>query len=183
MEKISVALLGLGTMGSGMAANLLKASFPLAVYNRTAAKAESFAAQGARIARTPAEAARGARLILSMLSDDNASRDAWIGPEGALAAAESGTVLVESSTASPAWITELAELARARDLEFLDAPVTGSRAQAEGGQLERGARAGAWLHEEIYERLAAQRGDFLDLPGADLLEGGGCIEDEREFLW
>jgi 3-hydroxyisobutyrate dehydrogenase len=135
MEKISVALLGLGTMGSGMAANLLKAGFPLAVYNRTAAKAEPFAAQGARVARTPAEAARGARLILSMLSDDDASRDAWIGPEGALAAAESGTVLVESSTASPAWITELAELARARHLEFLDAPVTGSRAQAEGGQL------------------------------------------------
>src|SRR5580698_10460082 len=107
MEKISVALLGLGTMGNGMAANLLKAGFPLAVYNRTAAKAEPLAAQGARVARTPAEAARGAKLILSMISDDNASRDAWIGPHGALAAAESGAVLVESSTASPVWITEL----------------------------------------------------------------------------
>jgi 3-hydroxyisobutyrate dehydrogenase len=135
MEKISVALLGLGTMGSGMAANLLKAGFPLTVYNRTAAKAEPFAAQGARVARTPADAARGARLILSMLSDDNASRDAWIGPDGALAAAEADAVLVESSTASPAWITELAELAKTRDLELLDAPVTGSRTQAESGQL------------------------------------------------
>lgn len=135
MEKISVALLGLGTMGKGMAANLLKAGFPLAVYNRTAATAKPFAAQGARIARTPAEAAKGAQLILSMLSDDDASRAAWTGSNGALAAAEAGAVLVESSTTSPAWIAELAELAKARRLDFLDAPVTGSRAQAEGGQL------------------------------------------------
>jgi 3-hydroxyisobutyrate dehydrogenase len=135
MEKISVALLGLGTMGKGMAANLLKAGFPLSVYNRTPATAEPFAAQGARIARTPAEAAKGTQLILSMLSDDDASRAAWTGSNGALAAAEAGAVLVESSTASPAWIAELAELAKTRGLEFLDAPVTGSRAQAEGGQL------------------------------------------------
>jgi 3-hydroxyisobutyrate dehydrogenase len=135
MEKISVALLGLGTMGKGMAANLLKAGFPLTVYNRTAATTEPFAVQGARIARTPAEAAKGAQLILSMLSDDDASRAAWTGSNGALAAAKAGAVLVESSTASPAWIAELAELAKTRGLEFLDAPVTGSRAQAEGGQL------------------------------------------------
>jgi 3-hydroxyisobutyrate dehydrogenase len=135
MEKISVALLGLGTMGNGMAANLLKAGFPLAVYNRTAAKAEPFALQGARIAYTPAEAAEGAELILSMLSDDHASRDAWTGPSGALAAAEPGTVLVESSTVSLGWITEFADLAEARGLDLLDAPVTGSRTQAEGGQL------------------------------------------------
>ena len=135
MEKISVALLGLGTMGNGMAANLLKAGFPLVVYNRTQAKAEPFAAQGARIAHTPAEAVQGAKLILSMLSDDNASRDTWTGASGALAAAQPGAVLVESSTVSLGWITELADLAKARGLEFLDAPVTGSRTQAEGGQL------------------------------------------------
>jgi 3-hydroxyisobutyrate dehydrogenase len=135
MEKISVALLGLGTMGNGMASNLLKAGFPLTVYNRTIAKAEPFAAQGARIAKTPAEAAKGAKLILSMLSDDDASREAWTGVSGALAAAEPGAVLVESSTASPSWIAELANLAKSRGLEFLDAPVTGSRTQAEGGQL------------------------------------------------
>jgi 3-hydroxyisobutyrate dehydrogenase len=135
MEKISVALLGLGTMGKGMATNLLKAGFPLTVYNRTAAKTEPFATQGARIAHTPAEAAKGAKLILSMLSDDHASRDAWIGTNGALDAAESDAILIESSTVSPIWITELAELAKARNLEFLDAPVTGSRAQSEDGQL------------------------------------------------
>jgi 3-hydroxyisobutyrate dehydrogenase len=135
MKKLSVALLGTGTMGGGMAANLLKAGFPLAVYNRTRARAERFAAQGARIADTPAAAAKGAHLVLSMLSHDEACREAWTGSQGALAAAEPGAVLVECSTASPAWIVELSALAKARGLELLDAPVTGSRAQAEGGQL------------------------------------------------
>jgi 3-hydroxyisobutyrate dehydrogenase len=125
-------------MGAGMAANLLKAGFPLAVYNRSRAKAEVFAAQGARVAETPADAVRGASVILSMLADDAASRAVWLGTDGAsgaLAAAQKGAVLVESSTVSPAWIAELAAAAQARGLDFLDAPVTGSRAQAAAGQL------------------------------------------------
>jgi 3-hydroxyisobutyrate dehydrogenase len=122
-------------MGSGMAANLLKAGFPLAVYNRSRAKAEAFAAQGARVAETPADAARGADVVLSMLADDAASRAVWLGQDGVLAAAEKGAVPVESSTVTPAWIAELAEAARARGLTLLDAPVTGSRAQSAAGQL------------------------------------------------
>jgi 3-hydroxyisobutyrate dehydrogenase len=135
MAKMSVALLGLGTMGSGMATNLLKAGFPLAVYNRTAAKAEALAAQGARVATTPADAAKGAQVILSILADDAASRETWTGADGALAAAQKDAVLIESSTVSPAWVAELGGLATARGLDLLDAPVTGSRIQAEGGQL------------------------------------------------
>lgn len=135
MERLSVALLGLGTMGSGMARNLLHAGFPLAVYNRTRAKAEVLAAQGARIATTPADAVAGAQVILSMLADDRASREAWTGKDGALHAAVEGAVLIESSTVSPAWIGELAKLAESRGLELLDAPVTGSRVQALEGQL------------------------------------------------
>jgi 3-hydroxyisobutyrate dehydrogenase len=84
---------------------------------------------------TPAMAVKGARLIVSMLSDDEASREAWTGEDGALAAAGPGAILVECSTVTPAWIEELAALARARGLELLDAPVTGSRVQAEGGSL------------------------------------------------
>jgi 3-hydroxyisobutyrate dehydrogenase len=135
MAKQSVALLGLGTMGGGMAANLLKAGFPLTVWNRSRAKAETCAAQGARVAETPADAARGADVVLSMLADDGASRTVWLGEDGALAAAKPGAVLVESSTVTPAWIAELNDAARARGLELLDAPVTGSRAQAAAGQL------------------------------------------------
>lgn len=135
MSHTSIALLGVGTMGAPMGRNLLKAGFRLTVYNRTAAKAESLAAHGARVVSTPMEAAKGAQIIFSMLSDDEASREVWAGPNGALITAEQGAVLVESSTVSPAWINELEGLAKARGLELLDAPVTGSRVQADEGQL------------------------------------------------
>jgi 3-hydroxyisobutyrate dehydrogenase len=130
-----VAILGLGTMGSGMAANLLKAGFFLAVYNRTAAKAEPLVKAGARLASSPAEAAHGASVVISMLADDVASREIWTGKNGALAASDNDAILIESSTASPAWIAELASLAAEHGAQFLDAPVTGSRTQAEAGQL------------------------------------------------
>jgi 3-hydroxyisobutyrate dehydrogenase len=130
-----VAILGLGTMGGGMAANLLKAGFSLAVYNRTPAKAEPLVSAGARLASSPADAARGAAVIVSMLADDAASRSVWLGEAGALEAAEKGAILVESSTVSPAWIAELADLAAKHGSELLDAPVTGSRTQATAGQL------------------------------------------------
>jgi 3-hydroxyisobutyrate dehydrogenase len=129
----NVALLGVGTMGAGMAANLLKAGFSLNVYNRTAAKARAI--DGARFASTPAEAVRDASVIISMVADDAASRRVWLDENGALDAATDGAVLVESSTVSPAWIAELAMLAGRRGLDLLDAPVTGSRLQAEAGQL------------------------------------------------
>src|ERR1035437_8709949 len=130
-----VAILGLGTMGGGMASNLLKAGFSLSVYNRTAAKAQALVSDGARLASTPAEAAKGASVVISMLADDAASRNVWLGKDGALEATEQGAILVESSTVSPAWIAELAGLAAQHGAEFLDAPGTGSRMQAEAGQL------------------------------------------------
>jgi 3-hydroxyisobutyrate dehydrogenase len=133
--KPNVAILGIGTMGHGMAVNLLKAGFPLTVYNRTAQKAEPLAAQGARIARTPAAAGAAANVVISMLADDDASRNAWLGPEGALAAMQPGSVVIECSTVSPQWIEELFPAAQARGLRMVEAPVTGSRTQAEGGQL------------------------------------------------
>jgi len=135
IKATKVTILGLGTMGAGMASNLLKAGIPLTVYNRTQAKAQPFADKGARVAATPADAVKGASIVLSMLADDNASRDTWLGKDGALAAMESNAILIESSTVSPAWITELSAQAQQRGNELLDAPVTGSRTQSEGGQL------------------------------------------------
>ena len=129
----NVALLGVGTMGAGMATNLVKAGFSVSVYNRTATKARAI--DGARFASTPAEAVLNASVIISMLADDAASREVWLDENGALDAAADGAVLVESSTVSPAWIAELAMLAGRRGLDLLDAPVTGSRLQAEAGQL------------------------------------------------
>lgn len=131
----TIAILGLGTMGAGMASRLLDGGFSLTVYNRTAAKAQPLVDRGARLASTPAAAATGADILISMLADDAASREVWTGSDCALAAVAPGAILIESSTVSPAWIAELAALAASRGAELLDAPVTGSRMQAETGQL------------------------------------------------
>jgi 3-hydroxyisobutyrate dehydrogenase len=122
-------------MGRGMAGNLLKAGFPLAVYNRTRAKADPLAAQGAIIANSAAEAAKNADVVISMLADDNASRAAWLGENGALAAMPSESTVVECGTLSPEWIAELEKETRSRNISLVEAPVTGSRPQAEAGQL------------------------------------------------
>ena len=100
--KQTVAILGLGTMGMGMAKNLLKAGFTVHAYNRTRAKAEPLAAEGAHLHETSGDAARAADVIVAMVSDDNASRDAWTGPHGALSSAKAGAVLIDSSTITPA---------------------------------------------------------------------------------
>jgi 3-hydroxyisobutyrate dehydrogenase len=133
--KASVALLGLGTMGHGMAVNLLKAGFPLTVWNRTSSKAEPLRPMGAAVADTPANAAKNAAIVIAMLSDDDASRSVWLGPDGALAAMPPQSLAVESSTLSPGWISELHAAVHGRGLHMVEAPVTGSRPQAEAGQL------------------------------------------------
>jgi 3-hydroxyisobutyrate dehydrogenase len=137
-----VALLGLGVMGTGMAHSLLRAGFPVTVYNRNAAKATALANEhasaGARAATTPREAASDADFVVSMVADDAASRAVWLGENGALAGAKSDAVLIESSTVTAAWIRELAAAVAARasaGLELLDAPVTGTRPHAEAGEL------------------------------------------------
>jgi 3-hydroxyisobutyrate dehydrogenase len=135
MSKQRIALLGIGTMGRGMAANLLKAGFPLAVYNRTRSKAEPLAAQGAVIAGTPAEVATNADVVISILADDNASRAAWLGTDGALAAMSPGSIVMECGTVSHEWITQLDRETMSHNIGLVEAPVTGSRPQAEAGQL------------------------------------------------
>lgn len=135
MTPAKVALMGLGLMGSGMAERLLETGYPLTIYNRTLEKAQPFAERGAKLAKSPAEGASDADVIVSMVSDDDSSREVWLGKDGALASAGNGAVLVESSTLTPGWIAELAEAARRKGLEFIDAPVTGSKPQARAGQL------------------------------------------------
>lgn len=132
---MKVAFLGLGIMGAGMAARLLSAGFEVTVWNRSADKAEPLRALGGHVAETPAQAAQGARIVIAMLADDTVSRAVWAGSDGALSAMEAGAVAVECSTLTGSWVAELAALATARDLAFLEAPVTGSRDQAAGGTL------------------------------------------------
>jgi 3-hydroxyisobutyrate dehydrogenase len=135
MAKPSVAILGLGIMGSGMAQRLLSANFPLTVYNRNRAKSIPFAANGAFVAESPREAASHAQIILSMVADDVASRQVWLGAEGALAGVSPSSVLIESSTLSLGWIKELETAAAELGCEFLDAPVTGTKPHAASGEL------------------------------------------------
>jgi 3-hydroxyisobutyrate dehydrogenase len=135
VSKPRVALIGLGLMGSGMARRLLAAGFPLAVYNRTAARVAPLAAEGAQAAASPREAAAGARVALSMVADDAAARAVWLGERGALDGLARGSVLVECSTVTPSWIDELSTAAAAKGCEVLDAPVTGSRTHAASGEL------------------------------------------------
>lgn len=133
MTKVSFN--GLGAMGAGMARRLLGAGFEVTVYNRSPRAAEELRADGARVAATPADGARGAEIVITMVSDDNASREVWLGAKGALAAAAPGAILIDCSTITPEWARELAQAAEKHGCAFLDAPVTGSRPQAQNGEL------------------------------------------------
>jgi 3-hydroxyisobutyrate dehydrogenase len=135
MSKPHTAILGLGIMGSGMASRLLSLGFPVTVYNRNQAKADPLVSAGARLAHSPREAASNAAIVISMVADDNASRDVWLGPDGALAGARAGSVLIESSTVSVGWVKELAAVASKVGCDFLDAPVTGTKPHAAAGEL------------------------------------------------
>lgn len=134
-SKLRVAFLGLGVMGGGMARRLAGAGFPLSVWNRTASVADPLRDLGASVAATPADAARGADVVLCMVADDAASWSVWAGPDGALETLERGAIAVECSTLSPPWIAELAAIVAAKGGTLLDAPVTGSKTQAGSGEL------------------------------------------------
>jgi 3-hydroxyisobutyrate dehydrogenase len=138
MTNLRIALLGLGTMGAGMAHNLLKAGFPLTVYNRNPAKAAPLAGAGANVADSPSAAAADADIVISMVADDNASRAVWLGDKGdngVFHGVKPGTLLIESSTLTVEWVNQLAAEARNHGCELIDAPVTGSRNQAAAGEL------------------------------------------------
>jgi 3-hydroxyisobutyrate dehydrogenase len=164
MHMQRVAILGLGIMGGGMAANWLAKGFAVSVWNRTRAKAEPLAAKGATIAATPREAATGADFIFAMVADDDASRSVWLGADGALAGAKKGAIGVESSTLTPDWIRELAGQAQAKGVGFLDAPVGGSRPAAASGNLRFFVGGDPQTYEAARPALAAV-GSKMDLLG------------------
>lgn len=132
----SIAFIGLGNMGSGMARRLLQAGHEMRVCNRTRSKARALEEAGARSCLTPREACAGADVIMAMTADDESSRSVWLGPHGVLAARLAPKAFaIECSTLSYEWVTELAAKAQARDLRYLDAPVTGLPEHAAAGAL------------------------------------------------
>lgn len=132
-----VAFLGLGIMGSRMAANLAQAGFELTVWNRTAATARAFADRhdAVELASTPAEAARSSEIVVTMVVDGPQVELVLLGEQGAAAAAQPGTLCVDCSTIGPSATRAIAQGLAARGLEMLDAPVTGSSPRAQDGTL------------------------------------------------
>jgi len=122
-------------MGAGMARRLLANGFTVTVFNRSPEKAKALAVNGAQAAKSPREAASDAAVIISMVADDQASRTMWLGENGALAGAARGTVCIECSTVTVDWVRELAAAVTAKQCEFLDAPVTGTKSHAAAGEL------------------------------------------------
>ncbi len=131
-----IAFLGLGNMGTGMAARLLAAGHAVTVYNRSPRRAAPLRPLGATVATTPRAAAEGAEIIFSMVGDDAASRHMWLGRDGALGARTAPRAFaIECSTISHRWLATLAGRARARGLRFVDCPVTGLPDAAAAGRL------------------------------------------------
>lgn len=134
MSKIG--FIGTGEMGSRMALHLLNHKHELRVWNRTPEKLTSLIERGAQPAATPGLAAKNADFVISMVRDDDASRAVWLDhDDGALAGMAPGTVGIESSTLTVDWIKELASAFSERRIGLLDAPVAGSRPQADAGKL------------------------------------------------
>jgi len=130
----AVAFLGTGRMGGPMAANLARGGLGVRVWNRTSSRAEALAADGAVVAASPAEAVRGATIVITMLADGPATERAATGPDGFLAAAP-GVTWVQMGTIGIEWTARLADIAAARGVVFVDAPVSGSEGPARAGQL------------------------------------------------
>ena len=140
METRKLAFLGLGVMGFPMAGHLARAGHSVTVYNRTASRAEKWLASMATArksssAPTPARAAAGAGIVMMCVGNDDDVRAVALGPDGAVAAMQPGSILVDHTTASATVAREVHQAAAARGIGFLDAPVSGGQAGAENGKL------------------------------------------------
>jgi 3-hydroxyisobutyrate dehydrogenase len=129
---MKIAFLGLGIMGTGMALRLVKAGFDVTVYNRNPDRTVPLREAGAKVATSARQAAADADLVISMVSDDTAARAVWT---DALEGAKPGFIAIESSTVSLNWIKDWSAMVTAKGGQPLDAPVTGSKAAAENGEL------------------------------------------------
>lgn len=132
----NIAFLGIGAMGERIATNLIDAGYQLHIWNRTTKKCQNLVAKGATAYNTPQEAVRSVDIAIAMIADNHASSEVWLNKTtGAIHGLKPNTIAIESSTLTPAWCRELAKEVNKRNCHFLDAPVVGSRPQAENKQL------------------------------------------------
>ena len=133
--KPTVGFIGLGLMGKPMANNLLKAGFPLVVWNRTAARAQGLVNEGAKLGESPRETAKLADVLITIVSDPPALEEVLWGAKGAMEGLRRGSVYIDSSTISPDLARRAAAACAERGVDFLDAPVTGGDWGAKKGEL------------------------------------------------
>jgi 3-hydroxyisobutyrate dehydrogenase len=160
-----VGFVGLGIMGARMAACLARAGHEVAVYNRTASKAEAWVAEhGGRLAATPRDAAEGAAAVITMVVDGPQVEHVLLGDDGAAQAAAPGTLMIDMSTIAPADARRIGAALAERDLPFVDAPVSGSAPKAEDGTLTIMAGGS--------DEAVARARPFLDAMGEKILHVG-----------
>ncbi|MEP4198162.1 MAG: NAD(P)-dependent oxidoreductase [Aliishimia sp.] len=161
-----LAFLGMGVMGAPMAGHLATAGHDVTVFNRTAAKAESWTKsyKGAH-ALTPREAAAGAEMVLACVGNDDDLRSVCLGPDGAFAGMAPGTIFVDHTTVSAKVTQELYEAAKEAQISFVDAPISGGQAGAENAQLvvmcggDEAAYATAEPVIEVYAKKTVRLGE------------------------
>ncbi|MGD1883126.1 MAG: NAD(P)-dependent oxidoreductase [Paracoccaceae bacterium] len=160
-----LAFLGLGVMGAPMAGHLQKAGHEVAVYNRTAAKAQDWVSTyGGAMARTPKAAAEGAEFVMACVGNDDDLRAVCLGEDGAFAGMDKASVFVDHTTVSAKVTTELYAAADKAQISFVDAPVSGGQAGAENGQLsimcggDEGAYARAEPILQVYSKMCRRLG-------------------------
>jgi len=147
-SPLKIGFAGLGIMGAPMAANLSKAGFPLAVWNRTRSRTEPLAALGAAVCGSPRELAARSDVVVTMVSDTPDVEAVLFGAEGAAAGLRPGSVVIDMSTISPRATVDFAQRLAAIPAYMLDAPVSGGEAGAKAGTLS--IMAGG--EPEVYER-------------------------------
>jgi 3-hydroxyisobutyrate dehydrogenase-like beta-hydroxyacid dehydrogenase len=163
-----IGFVGLGIMGSRMAANLRRAGYELTVYNRTRERAEAWAAEhGGTVVDTPAEVGAAGDIVITMVVDGAQVRDVLLGEDGVAAGAAAGTLCVDMSTIAPGDSRRIAAALAERDIGFVDAPVTGSSPKAEDGTLTIMA-SGAPEHRERARPLFEVMGELIVEVGDDV---------------
>jgi 3-hydroxyisobutyrate dehydrogenase len=144
-----IAFLGTGRMGAPMAANLARAGFGVRAWDRTADHAAALAEDGATVAASPADAVKGAGILITMLADGPATEQVWSGPDGLLLAASPGLIWVQMATVGLEWTERFANTAIRYGVSFFDAPVSGSQGPAQAGELTILASGPSWLREAV----------------------------------
>jgi 3-hydroxyisobutyrate dehydrogenase-like beta-hydroxyacid dehydrogenase len=161
--KPTVGLIGLGLMGKPMGRNLLKAGFPLVVWNRTRAKAEDLVQEEARWGESPRQLAAQVDVLLTIVSDPPALEEVLWGAQGALTGLRKEAVLIDSSTVSPELARRAASACAERGADFLDAPVTGGDWGAKKGELVFMIGGEARVLERVQPVLSAMGKKFFHL--------------------